>query len=38
MKGLDLSKQYYLKYKDILFDELGDLKNNLAFGLVGSGS
>lgn len=38
MKGLDLSKEYYLKYKEDLFKEIGDLKNYLAFGLVGSGS
>ena len=38
MQGLELSKKYYLQYKDILFEELGDLKEHLAFGLVGSGS
>ena len=38
MKGLELSKKYYDEYKDILFEEIGDLKSYLAFGLVGSGS
>lgn len=38
MKGLELSKKYYEEYKDILFEEIGDLKSYLAFGLVGSGS
>ena len=38
MKGLELSKQYFLKYKDELLASIGDLKGQLCFGLVGSGS
>ena len=38
MKGLELSKQYFLKYKDELLASIGDLKDQLCFGLVGGGS
>lgn len=38
MKGLDLSKQYFLKYKDELISQIPDLEKYLCFGLVGSGS
>ena len=38
MKGLELSKQYYLKYKDELLSSVSDLKDQLCFGLVGGGS
>lgn len=38
MKGLDLSKQYYLQYKDELISQIPDLEKYLCFGLVGSGS
>ena len=38
MKGLELSKQYFLKYKKELLSSISDLKDQLCFGLVGSGS
>ena len=39
MKGLELSKEFYLKYgKPLIEKEFADFKNRIAVGLIGEGS